>query len=204
MVTVRPAQPTTTDARAFAELADMAASHLFSAIIGTRGRTMLEAMFLLDRNDYHYRQVRFVEVDGEIAGMVSGFSEKDSSANAYNTGLLHLRFISWHLPAVMVRSWPLRGLVSLVLEQLDGHFYIPFLAIHPEFRGRGLCRLLLEAAEEMARRDECGILSLAVDPANQIAMHAYHRFGLIDTEYSATGRFRGRIETLMRMEKPLT
>ena len=203
MITVRAALPTDRDARAFADLVGIATSGLFGSVTGPRADIMLQTMFLADRNDYQHRHVRYLEIDGETAGRVCGFSDQDSRVHAGRTAWLHLRCLSWHLPAVIIRGWPLRRLVGFSLQPVDGHFYVPFLAIHAQFRGRGLSRLLLESAEEMAREAGCGTLALSADPTNPVAMNVYRKFGLIDTGRSASGRFRGREEILSRLEKRL-
>lgn len=54
------------------------------------------------------------------------------------------------------------------------------LAVLPEWRGRGVGRRLLEAAEERARREGCCRLTLEVQEDNLRARGLYERFGFTD------------------------
>ena len=54
------------------------------------------------------------------------------------------------------------------------------LAVLPEWRGRGVGRLLLGAAEERARKRGCCKLTLEVQDDNHRARHVYARFGFSD------------------------
>ena len=65
------------------------------------------------------------------------------------------------------------------------------LAVLPEFRGKGVGRALLRAAEEHARRKGCCKLTLEVQDDNAPARTLYQRFGFEDVVYgdSATTRF---------------
>lgn len=65
------------------------------------------------------------------------------------------------------------------------------LAVLPEYRGRGVGRELLRAAEERARRAGCCKLTLEVQEDNARARTLYQRFGFEDVVYgeSAYTRF---------------
>ena len=65
------------------------------------------------------------------------------------------------------------------------------LAVLPEYRGRGVGRALLGAAEEHARRRGCCKLTLEVQDDNTPARTLYQRFGFADVVYgdSAATRF---------------
>ena len=54
------------------------------------------------------------------------------------------------------------------------------LAVVPEYRGRGVGRALLEAAETHARRRGCCKLTLEVQDDNGRARVLYERFGFVD------------------------
>lgn len=203
MIPIRPARPTPEDAIAFSELADMATNHLLGAVLGPPGRPMIESLFLLDRSQFSHRHVRFAMVDGRIAAMMCGLSDEASYENPVRSGLIQLRHLWWRLPAIIMRSWPLRGPIAFVNQSHPGQFYLPFVAVHPEFRRQGLARRLLQEAEVMALAGGCSVLALCADPRDPAAMALYRSCGMRETGRSPIGRFRGREETLVRMEKPL-
>lgn len=71
--------------------------------------------------------------------------------------------------------------------------YIHLLGIHPEFRRRGIGRLLYTKFEEESRSTGCGALKAMTTPGNESAM-AFHRalgFGVeLVEDYAGPGRPR--------------
>ena len=69
------------------------------------------------------------------------------------------------------------------------------LAVLPEFRGKGVGRALLQAAEDRARRKGCCKLTLEVQEDNARARTLYQRFGFGDffVGNSAPTRFLAKI-----------
>ena len=65
------------------------------------------------------------------------------------------------------------------------------LAVLPQYRGRGVGRELLRAAEDHARRERCCTLTLEVQDDNARALALYRSFGFTDVVYgdSAPTRF---------------
>ena len=59
------------------------------------------------------------------------------------------------------------------------------LAVIPEYRGRGIGRLLLEGVEAKGHELGCCKLTLEVREDNHRAQHLYHRFGFGDTSSGA-------------------
>lgn len=51
------------------------------------------------------------------------------------------------------------------------------IAVHSDFRGRGISQKLLHAVEEVALEKKCCKLTLEVLQGNQIAKNAYKKFG---------------------------
>jgi ribosomal protein S18 acetylase RimI-like enzyme len=64
------------------------------------------------------------------------------------------------------------------------------LAVVPEYRGRGIGRALLSAAETRARENGCCKLTLEVQDDNRPARSLYQRFGFEDVVYGDTGPTR--------------
>lgn len=61
-------------------------------------------------------------------------------------------------------------------------------AVHPEFRGQGVGRALMNAVEEAARELGCARLTLEVQAYNQNAQRTYAAFGF---KHGAEGQFAG-------------
>jgi ribosomal protein S18 acetylase RimI-like enzyme len=75
------------------------------------------------------------------------------------------------------------------------------IAVAPEFGGRGIAALLLDAAEHMALARGCCAMRLEVHETNHAAISRYRKSG-----YSEFGRHRGYYENggdALRFEKPL-
>ena len=62
-------------------------------------------------------------------------------------------------------------------ETETGELYLDSLAVLPEYRGRGIAKMLLKATAEKARRSGCGPLGLLVDEGNPRAERLYTAVG---------------------------
>jgi ribosomal-protein-alanine N-acetyltransferase len=76
------------------------------------------------------------------------------------------------------------GYVGLRSQSAEAH--ISTIAVHPEWRDRGLGELLLLIAMEKAVELDAGAVSLEVRPSNQVAQHLYRKYG-----FRFTGVHRG-------------
>jgi len=98
---------------------------------------------------------------------------------------------------------PLLGLGCFwsILEEA----HITILAVHPDYRRRGLGRLLLYALLREARKHQLERATLEVKPSNQAALSLYHKFGFTEAGrrlkyYKDTGEdalvlWRGGLQT---------
>lgn len=203
MVVVRPAEPTPAEASAFSDLVDMATEGLLTRVLGARTKPMLEGMFLRKGNDYSHEHVRFLTVDGRFAGMLSAIGEAESNANSFRNSLLLLRHLSWFLPVAFSRCRPLKHVLRFIYQRPADHFYVTFLAVHPEFRGRGFGTRLICEAESLALASGCPTLSLFVNPANSIAVRVYESCGMTVIDRSPDARYQDIEVAMIRMEKSL-
>ncbi|WP_417694732.1 ribosomal protein S18-alanine N-acetyltransferase [Roseibium sp.] len=73
------------------------------------------------------------------------------------------------------RSASLRGFV--LIRTVAGEAEVLTLAVHPEHRGRGLARALMQHALFQLYSDRCDCLFLEVDAANAPALHLYKALG---------------------------
>lgn len=69
------------------------------------------------------------------------------------------------------------GYVGLRLQNQDTEAHISTLAVHPDWRGRGLGELLLMLALEQALNLQVNVVSLEVRASNQVAQRLYRKYG---------------------------
>ena len=85
------------------------------------------------------------------------------------------------------RRW-LRGVMGLpkesrVIGYVGSRFlgteeaHVSTIAVHPDWRGKGLGELLLLTAMEKALELRCGVVTLEVRPSNRVAHHLYRKYG---------------------------
>jgi len=71
------------------------------------------------------------------------------------------------------------------------------LAVLPQYRGQGIGRLLLTAAEDHARRRGCCRLTLEVQDDNHPALGLYRDFGFDELTYGDSGPTRFLVKPLV-------
>jgi len=76
------------------------------------------------------------------------------------------------------------GYVGLRFNATEAH--VSTIAVHPDWRGKGLGELLLLTAMEKAVELRATAVSLEVRPSNEVAQHLYHKYG-----FRFTGIHRG-------------
>ena len=200
---IRLAEPTPTDAIAFAQLANMASHDVLADVMGTDFEQALVAMFLRDDNLYSYRQSRFLEVGHDIAGMLCAFSGQQKADLNAETDRQFLSFPgAGSESAVQVRNQlqPISDFIDTVPIEA---FYIQFLAVYPQARGKGYARQLMALANDLAVDHGAKTLELDVETGNQPALNAYLGSGLriIRTSPEVTYDKQNRGLALHRMAK---
>ncbi len=160
---IRPATPD--DAQALVEIIDMASEGLSSylwaqmAEPGESVREFGERRARRDDGGFSYRNAQIAEVEDTPAGGLIGYPLPDEPAE-----------IGPDLPAMFV---PFQELENLAC----GSWYINVLAVYPRYRGRGLGRRLLDAAEKVATEGGRQSLSVMVFDRNLGARRLYERVG---------------------------
>ena len=196
------AKPTVEDAAHFVKLAQMAGDNIFSEMLGSRAEPALRAMFARDDNDYSFRHATFLALDDQVAGLLQGFAARE--ARGSRTTWLTLRYAAWQLPRLLIVGSLMSDLLDFIASDLAGDdFYIQFVAVYPAFRGRGLSRVLLNKAAELALEHRCARLALDVDSRNRVAIGAYHKAGFIQIAESKTISHAGENISLLRLAKSL-
>ena len=114
----------------------------------------------LTASPLHYATFTVAEIDGAIAGALTGRL----------IPLLYERGDSADLPDVYAPLLELEAVAA-------GSWYLNVVAVYPEFRGQGLGSALLSKAEEIARLADAPQISLIVEEANAGALKLYLKSG---------------------------
>ena len=197
-----PAGATTTDARHFIRLAQIASDDLFTDLLGNQADTALGVMFLREDNDFSHQHTTLLSDGSAIAGMLHSYAAREAKVS--RTTRLLLRYAGWQLPRLLVVGF----VFSAVFDFLGSHleeddYYIAFLAVEPAFRKRGLSQILLKHAQRRALERRCTRLTLDVDDRNHIAIGAYHKAGFVQVAASKKIRLGGERWGLLRLAKSL-
>ena len=113
-----------------------------------------------DEGSFSYRNAHILEDMGNVMGMLIGYPIYDP----YEMGDMK------KIPEAF------RPMVELE-AQVPGSWYVNVVAVHAEFRGRGLGSRLLGHAEYLARQTRNGTMSIIFESRNLNAYRLYERLG---------------------------
>lgn len=112
---------------------------------------------------YSWRNTIIAEVDGKCAGMLTAYDGRYYHDMRIRTMTLVKQHLGVEFP-------------GMEDEAVAGEYYLDSLAVMPEYRGRGIGRMLLQKG--IAAGKELGLTTtLAVDPINDRAKALYHSLG---------------------------
>jgi ribosomal protein S18 acetylase RimI-like enzyme len=200
-LTIRPGEPTRADATCFADCVIMAGDGILGHLFGRRAHPIHAAMFRRADNHNSYQHAFMAEVDGQLAGMICGFTREQKAEETSRTDWLYLRFARFALIRATLNSRALHPIDAFSSRIGEGDYYVHGLAVYPPFRGMELAERLLERGAERARALGGRRLVLDVAGDNEAALRAYEKFGMSQQDRSPTVQFRGRAFFLYRMVK---
>jgi ribosomal protein S18 acetylase RimI-like enzyme len=201
MVELRRAQPD--DAHEIAPLILHAAPYL-RLLLGDDHDAWhaAEHAFRSDRTMFGYRYGMVATEDGRIAGFLIAFPGRLWGSLKLGTGVTLARAAGVkHAGDLVKRGRILDRLHPGVPPEV---LYVSALAVHPDFRRRGVARALLERAVAGAQGLHLGV-ALDVDLGNDAARLLYESLGFREISYRETGETeRGLVETpgFARMVRP--
>ena len=195
---IRPARPNVEDGEKFARYFDVAGHGLMRWMIGKRFVTIIGKAFLEPGHDLSHQHAWFVESDGVIAGMVSGYSADDHKRSKSGPMFRAAGIRAIRVAGAWVLARPLFAFMDLIPE---GDWYVQGVAVDAAFRGAGMGSLLLDHAEEVAAAAGAHRFALDVDVTNDAARRLYERRGMTIDATSPQGRLRR--DRVHRMTKPL-
>jgi ribosomal protein S18 acetylase RimI-like enzyme len=172
---IRPARRDSGDAEQFARYFDDAGDGLMRWMVGKRFVTVIGKAFLEPGHDLSYENAWFVESNGVIAGMVSGYSAEDHKRS--KSGPM---FRAAGVRAIRIAAaWMLaRRLFAFMDRVPEGDWYLQGVAVDEAFRGEGIGSRLLDHAEEVAATAGARRFVLDVAVENDAARRLYERRGM--------------------------
>lgn len=202
-ITIVQGKPTAAEAKAFAELADMAAGGKFALLLGPAAATVLQRMYLQPDNEMSFQHTWFATVDGAIAGMCNAYSAAQKQGVSGRTNRLMVQYAGWRAAQLIWVGTRLRHLFVFEQQVPDDTFYIQLLATYPRFRGQGIGQQLLAHAAAQAAAHDCHTLALDVDINNPNAKRVYEYTGFTVAARSPVKTVYGRPQGVERMVRPL-
>jgi ribosomal-protein-alanine N-acetyltransferase len=113
--------------------------------------------------------------------------ERKCFLNPWGLNAFVAEFLNGHSHRLVARwSGAERVVAFAICWFAAGEVHINNLAVHPEYRRRGVAERLLEAILEQAERAGAGLALLEVRPSNEAALALYRKFG-----FRRLGRRRG-------------
>jgi ribosomal protein S18 acetylase RimI-like enzyme len=186
---LRPAVRTAADAEALARGLEQASDGTFSVLFGRAAERLLARMALVDGHRFSLEHVTIAEVDGAIAGIMSGMP----AAETGDPRRVLPRIAGWRSIRAAAVAVAGRQLFRALDRHEAGDWYLQALAVVPGHRGRGIGTLLLEEGFRRARAAQARRLTLDVDVANTGAMALYRRAGLEVTGTYGPARLLGGV-----------
>lgn len=199
-----PARPTPDYAEHFAQLAQMAGDKVFTEFFGSRAHAALVSMYLQADNHNSHTHTTFLQENSAIAGMLHAYSATAARDHAPRTNWLYVKYARLQIFRLLTATILLRDILGFVGENLlEGDYYIAFLAVYPQRRGRGHSKTLLNHASHLARQAGCSRLALDVDEHNTIARAAYQQAGFEQISASKEVRIENECWRVLRLAKPV-
>lgn len=163
-VTVRPARRG--DATHIAVLCDIAGEGI-PAAMWRRSAAPNQSAFdygrtriLSGETSFNLRNSLLAESDGEVAALILGYKQPDP----------------YEIPNLATMPAFILPLIQLKAESA-GYWYLNILAVYPEFRRRGIGRVMLSVADELGRTVGGKGLSLIASSENRDALALYRAAG---------------------------
>jgi len=195
---IRPATPTHEEGLIFARFADMAAEGQFRVLFGRRVREILGAAFLKPSHDLSHEFAVFAEIDGAIAGMASGYTEEQHRQSSTRPLKQATGGIALRMRCMFILAAPILRFLHTYEE---GDFYIQFLAVDEEHRGKGIGSALIQEMENRARASQSTHLVIDVAARNAGARRLYEHLKFsVAAQWPKPSWVR---PNALRMSKPL-
>jgi ribosomal protein S18 acetylase RimI-like enzyme len=174
-ICLRAARPTFEEGLVFGRLYDEVTEHGFRYLFGRHVVDILAAAYIVEGHDLSFENAMFAERDGEIIGMISGYTaeqHRDSTDKPLMEAPGNRMLRRWGVALLAAR----RRLFGALQE---GDFYVQAFIVDEDFRGQGVGTVLMKEMEAQARETGSTRFTLDVTAKNIDAQKLYERSGLI-------------------------
>jgi GNAT superfamily N-acetyltransferase len=144
--------------------------------LGSREKmlSVIAAFFCQPGNRFSHDATQIAMEGGELAGLLLSF--RGGEMNRRTVRLARPAFDAHGVFGISRMIWRAITMGEGV-ECRQDEYYIAHLAVHPNFRRKGIGRFLLDRAEEQMHVLKMQKLSLIVDQENEPAVTLYHSYG---------------------------
>ncbi len=172
-------QATDHDAAEAAQLIYMAIGDMINFFTGeeedSKAIKQMAKLFKLSENRYSKEYCLLEERKGQVAGAIIAYPAEEMSR--LNEGIV----------SVLKESYcghkdGLQALIANIMnskEAFDGEYYIDNLAVHPDFRGLGISKKLIEQAELKGKAMGYNKISIIAEEDNEKAYQIYKKLGYV-------------------------
>ncbi len=182
---------------------EQATHGLFDDMLGSAAPHFLTSVFVEPGHDLSYERVLLVDVDGEIAGMVSTHTTAENDADRKRTASVATRAAGFRVPRMAFVHQVGRRMVSFMDVHEEGDSYLQAIAVNPTQRGAGIGSRLIAAVVDRAIAAGTRRLALDVGVTNSDAIALYERRGwIVVATSSPTNGWFGRVR-VHRMTREL-
>ncbi len=183
----------------FSELIIISALY-FPILFSKKIENALQHFFSDCCNLFSYKHVLAAEYNGEVAGMILGYSFTEKEKGNLRTGFLMFKDLGW----IMLKKFRIllkfNGSVGTLGK---GEFYISNVAVYKRFRGLGIGKTLMNEAERRAKMLGAKYVVLDVEAENNVAINLYKKLGYRAVKSATILLTKNRILRFLRMKKPL-
>jgi len=162
----------------------------------------LRALFISPNNRFSFDRTHMIWQDGQVAGLLLAFPGYE----------IRSRNMNFMLQSVNVYGF--RDYLRLILiffqvfaakETENDEFYIAHLAVSPEFRRKGLAKMMLARVDQAAQDANLNRVSLLVEIGNEAAIELYRQTGFVTTHTLETPGLEKKFHSpgYHRMVKPI-
>ena len=197
-IVIRPAKPTYEEGVVFARFVDMAAEGQFRLLLGRRATEILTSAFLVPDHDLSYERTLFAVSDEGIVGMASGYTEEQHRRSSTRPLKQAAGGLALRMRGMFVLASPILRFLHTYEE---GDFYIQFLAVDTEYRGRGIGSALILEMENRAHDSQSAHLAIDVAARNAAARRLYEHLGF--DVIAKWPKIRWVRPNALRLSKPL-
>ena len=172
---IRKAGPSFEEGLAFARYADEITEGYLRFMFGPQVLSILAEAYGHPNHEYSYQNVVFAEQDNRLVGMASGYTINQHHHFDERPLQPIAGYNSRRVKAVKFLSSPLIQILKNIPAET---YYLLFIGVDKEMRGKGVGALLLEAVEQTARSAGAARLSLDVSAKNAGAKKLYEKNGM--------------------------